>query len=442
MKTKPAFSTITLATITAMFTLLTACSGGAGNGADFASNDNPPPNSNDTKPENIVVPDPANYTISGTVTGLLAGHKVKLLSNSTNEEIEIAQDGTFKFTQPVKENTNYQISVKNHPIWRWCDVNSQGTGIAKSNITDIAIVCDDARGNVETLNNVTVTAPTSIAIDSLDNVYVADQTGKKIIKLKPDGTVEKTITTDISPAAITIDSNDNIYIAAGSTLRKYSADLPTTYVSGDCESCENITSMTTNKDNDLYLVDRNKKDIHQIYAKELTDLNKNWAQFIPSYLDTTDYPAHITTDINGSAYFTNYGQFVIYKATKSTDIEVFVGTKGTSSTSNAKGPKAEMKFASPYGIAADKFGNFYVSDNQEYANTSGTANAPKNNAIRIITADGRVRTLAGSANSGLDDGIAELATFNNPHGVAVDSRGYVYVADKGNNKIRRITPVK
>ena len=63
-----------------------------------------------------------------------------------------------------------------------------------------------------------------------------------------------------------------------------------------------------------------------------------------------------------------------------------------------------------------------------------------NNCIRKITAAGLVSTLAGGTHLGYVDGPAALACFNNPTGVAVDAKGTVYVADHYNHCIRAITP--
>ena len=77
----------------------------------------------------------------------------------------------------------------------------------------------------------------------------------------------------------------------------------------------------------------------------------------------------------------------------------------------------------------DSTGNVFVAD-------FGNA------AIRKITPDGMVATLAGSAgmgNAGSDDGTGSAARFNYPNGVAVDANGNVHVADTDNQTIRKIT---
>jgi sugar lactone lactonase YvrE len=83
-------------------------------------------------------------------------------------------------------------------------------------------------------------------------------------------------------------------------------------------------------------------------------------------------------------------------------------------------------FNSPAGIAIDGTGNLYVAD---YGN----------NLIRKITPGGLVSTFAGSGSQGATNGAANLATFNEPASIAVDASGNLYVADAGNNRIRKIS---
>ncbi len=91
------------------------------------------------------------------------------------------------------------------------------------------------------------------------------------------------------------------------------------------------------------------------------------------------------------------------------------------------GPALEAQFNGPIGVAADEKGNVYVADSY-------------NDCIRKISTDGTVSTIAGGKSPGLADGQAEASLFDTPSGIAIDSQGNLFVADTGNDRIRRITP--
>ena len=107
-------------------------------------------------------------------------------------------------------------------------------------------------------------------------------------------------------------------------------------------------------------------------------------------------------------------------------VTTLAGLAGSSGSANGTGSAA--RFYYPFGVAVDSAGNVYVADTG-------------NNTIRKVTPAGVVTTLAGLAgSSGSADGTGSAARFNYPSGVAVDSAGNVYVADTGNNTIRKVTP--
>jgi hypothetical protein len=114
------------------------------------------------------------------------------------------------------------------------------------------------------------------------------------------------------------------------------------------------------------------------------------------------------------------------------DIVDFAGVPSKGGSND--GPGASATFNTAMGIAVDSSGNLFVAD-------GSPSNAAANNTIRKITPDGVVSTLAGTAGqTGSNDGAGAEAQFNNPQSVAVDASGNLYVADFGNNTIRKITP--
>jgi sugar lactone lactonase YvrE len=168
-------------------------------------------------------------------------------------------------------------------------------------------------------------------------------------------------------------------------------------------------------------------------------------------------------------------------ATKSDWTARLTTVAGSGLAGNADGAAAQSRFSDPFGVAIDVGGNVYVADGGEgnrirkigpdggvstfaggregFVDGAGIAAAfhtpsalamdrggnlyvadTGNHAIRKISPDGKVTTLAGNGKPGFADGRGALAQFNGPVGVAVDDAGIVYVADTYNDRIRRIAP--
>jgi sugar lactone lactonase YvrE len=101
---------------------------------------------------------------------------------------------------------------------------------------------------------------------------------------------------------------------------------------------------------------------------------------------------------------------------------------GTLQQGDLDGTGSAGRFRSNRGIAVDAAGNVYVADNG-------------NSTIRKITFYGAITTLAGLPQTlGSADGTGSAARFRQPRGLALDAAGNLYVADSGNNSIRKITP--
>jgi len=132
-------------------------------------------------------------------------------------------------------------------------------------------------------------------------------------------------------------------------------------------------------------------------------------------------PAGITA-LGGDLYVSDSGNNTIRKVTTAGVTTTIAGTAGSSGSSDGSGTAA--LFSNPQGIV-ELGGDLYVSD-------SG------NNTIRKVTTGGTVTTVSGSAgNPGSADGIATVARFRSPLGIAVLGTS-LYVADTGNNTIRKV----
>ena len=135
----------------------------------------------------------------------------------------------------------------------------------------------------------------------------------------------------------------------------------------------------------------------------------------------------IAKDSHGNLYVTDAANNVLWKITSSGSIYKFAGQVGVSSSTGTDTSNAT--FSVPYGIAIDNYaGDIYVSE-------QGT------NIIRKITFSGQVSKFAGVIGSGgyNGPGYKDTTKFNMPSGIALTPAGGLYITDKGNNLVRKIT---
>ncbi|HEY0884083.1 MAG TPA: hypothetical protein VGE20_02305 [Ramlibacter sp.] len=149
------------------------------------------------------------------------------------------------------------------------------------------------------------------------------------------------------------------------------------------------------------------------------------SQAFTSSLFWFDGPLGIAVDPSGNVYVSE-ATHVIRKVTPEGIVSVLAGTRGQSGSGD--GPGLQAQFNTPQGLAADPAGNVYVADTG-------------NHLIRKIAPDGVVSTIAGSPTSaGYADGVGTAARFSAPTRVALDPDGSLWVADRDNYVVRKITP--
>ncbi|WP_428331567.1 alkaline phosphatase PhoX [Mucilaginibacter sp.] len=164
-----------------------------------------------------------------------------------------------------------------------------------------------------------------------------------------------------------------------------------------------------------------------IYGDVSTFAGSGQNSFLNGISTTASFsgPVFLTFDPQGNLYVADPGNNAVRKITPNATVSTFAGT-GASGKQNGSANTATFNYS--VGVAADALGNIFVADQN-------------NNLIRKITPTGMVSTFAGNDATGKNNGAGTSASFNSPYGMAFDSKGNLYIADEGNNIIRKVTPV-
>lgn len=270
-----------------------------------------------------------------------------------------------------------------------------------THIIDTMVVSNNTGSTNGVGTAATFNRPFGIAVDAAGNIYVADAGNELIRKISPGAVVTTlagmagisgntngmdTLANFNKPFGVAVDASGNVYVAdAGNNVIRAitPAGLVSTFAGTGVAGASNTTDSVA-----------------------------------------FNSPLSVAVDGSGNVYVADYGNDLIRKITPAGVVSNFAGSGAAGSDD---GTGAAATFDLPEGIAIDIAGNLYVADNG-------------NNLIRKITPAGVVTTLAGSGLVGSANGTGTAASFNSPFGIAVDASGNIYVADSGNNLIRKITP--
>jgi sugar lactone lactonase YvrE len=310
--------------------------------------------------------------------------------------------------------------------------------------------------------------PYAVAVDSAGNVYVADEMNEAIRKITPAGVVTtlagaagQTGNSDgtgsaarfDTPRGVAVDSGDNVYVAdtfndairkitpAGvvTTLAGSAGQIGSTDGLGSAARFNNPYGVAADSGGNLYVADTFNHTIRKITpAGVVTTLAGSAGQ-----IGSTDgsgsaarfnNPSGAAVDSAGNVYVADSENYTIRKITPAGVVTTLAGGAGPDYR-DGTGGAARLGF--PRSLAVDGTGNVYVASQRGYS------------MIRKITPSGVVTTLAGMAaqpgigdGTGSADGIGRAARFNDPCGVAVDSGGNLYVADTDNHRITKGSPTK
>jgi len=270
-------------------------------------------------------------------------------------------------------------------------------------------------------------SPFDVVLDSSGNIYLSDSGNFRVRKV----------------------SGGNISTIAGNGTQGYSGN------NGSPTSAELNTpsGLTFDSSGNLYIGDAGNYVVWKITGGTINVVagnNGDGAGFSgdlgPATSAQLSTPSGVAVDSSGNIFIADSGNNVVREVCAST-CAAFKGTAGEINTyagSFAAGPgyagdgnladNAHTQLQNPNGLAVDKDGNLYIADTD-------------NHVIRKVTAStGIITTVAGNGlptspvNPLGDGGPATVASLDEPKGVAVDSNGYIYIADTDNCLIRVVSP--
>ena len=265
--------------------------------------------------------------------------------------------------------------------------------------------------------------PRNVTLDAAGSLYISDFGANQVYCVASDGTLTLFAGTGVAgfsgdttsallaqlsaPAGLAIDSYGELYIAdsGNNRVRKvYNGVIITVF------NTPGPTGLTLASTGTLYIA-----------ASSYFGTLSQQTPGISSAVDVAVDPA-------GDLYTTS-GVFVMEIPAGGSIVTTIAGSGASPNFGGDNGPAIAAQLSSPSSVAMDSSGNWYIAD---------TAN----NRIRMVTPAGAISTIAGTGTAGStgDNGSAPAAELNAPRGLAFDIFGNLYIADSGNNEVRKITP--
>jgi sugar lactone lactonase YvrE len=306
-------------------------------------------------------------------------------------------------------------------------------------------------------------APWGLAIDASGALYVADSGNNAVRKIDASGVITTvagngtasfsgdggpaSFATLYNPNGLIFDSSGNLYIADtyNNRVRKVTTDNVISTVAGDGsvafygdgDSADKAylndpSGVAADRAGNFYVSDSENHRIRKITPAGVistiagTGIRGYSGDGGPATTAQMRVPGGIATDYAGNLYFADSYYHVIRKISTSGIITTIAGN-GIHGYSGDGGDAKNALLNSPAGLMVDDADNIYFAD-------------AGNNVIRKITPTNQISTVAGNGTLGYSgDGSSALAArLNYPEGVSVDTRGNVYIADTGNQVVRKV----
>jgi len=321
----------------------------------------------------------------------------------------------------------------------------------------ISTIAGNATGGANYLDgtgtNAYFSQPFAIAVDSNGNLYVADGGNNVIRKVSPSGVVttiagQAGVRSSIDGIGINatfgiingiaIDVSGNLYVTDSTfnTVRKISASTynVSTLITSTA-GLKNPTGIAVDLSGNLYVSDTGNCIIRKITPSgSMTTLagiiNKAGGQDGPATSATFGSPSGIAVDSLGNVFVCDTSNSTIRQVNTNGTVSTIGGYVGAPGFFDGTLSNTGSQFAGPYALAIDSSGSLYITDQASLSLLRKISSPTK--------ASPKVSTLAGQLGvASRWDGTGAGANFNNPHGIAIDANGVIYISDTGNNTIRK-----
>lgn len=250
---------------------------------------------------------------------------------------------------------------------------------------------------------------TGVAVDSAGNLYITDDSNRRIRKVSANGIIET---------------------IAGVGVQGYTGDggPATAAMLGRAEA------LALDSAGNLYYADSVNQVIRKIDLKgTITTVAGNGIEGYsgdggPATAASLAFPIGITVDTAGNLYIADGNNNRVREVTPRGIISTIAGN-GTGAFAGDGGPAISASINIPSDVAVDAAGNLYIAD-------------AGNNRVREVSPTGIITTIAGTDNNGYsgDGGPPTEAMLNFPWGLAVNPAGAVYIGDRVNSRIRVVSP--
>ena len=302
--------------------------------------------------------------------------------------------------------------------------------------------------------------PRGVALDGAGNLYIADTNNHWIRKVDAAGVIS-TVAGDgnygfsgdggpavgsrlHSPHGVVVDGAGNLYIADTVNDRIRKVDSGTGVIStvvgwasgsrGDggaatAAQLNNPRGVALDGAGNLYIADRGNDRIRKVDAAGVISTVAGRGSIGDGGAATgarLRNPADVALDGYDNLYIADTVNHRIRKVDSGTGVITTVAGTGRLGSGGDGGAATAVPLNNPYGVAVDGAGNLYIADSSH--------------RIRKVDAAGVITTVAGRgfSGSGGDGGPATVARLSSPAGVAVDGAGNLYIADRGNDRIRKV----